>query len=202
MTTTKNTTIETGAARRRCSSTAGVILASALTVTAVAAAGCSASADAEGPVAPSPAVAAGFSEPVAGTVEKISTTFSDHDPSRNRGMDIAAEEGTPIYAMADGTVSKAGDAVGYGAWVVIDHDGASGRHSTVYAHMYPEDILVDDGDEVTAGEQIASVGNSGQSAGPHVHVELVDGHRLEATSTQIDPMTWINKATDTAEEQR
>jgi murein DD-endopeptidase MepM/ murein hydrolase activator NlpD len=198
MITTTLTHLSTTARRAR-SATVGAVLASALTIAALTVGGCSSATDAEDSSSTEPAVTAGFSEPVVGTAEKISATFADHDSVRTRGIDIAAKEGTPIYAMAEGTVSMAGETSGYGAWVVLDHVVDGEEFSTVYAHMYPEDIRVATGDKVTAGQQIASVGNSGESAGPHVHVELVDGNRLEATSRQLDPMAWVETATGATE---
>ena len=79
-----------------------------------------------------------------------------------RGIDIANSIGTPIYAVADGVVTDAGPTAGYGAWVKIRHaDGTV----TLYGHV--NTWLVSVGQRVMAGDQIATIGNRGNSTGPH-----------------------------------
>ncbi|MGB3440285.1 MAG: M23 family metallopeptidase [Actinophytocola sp.] len=97
------------------------------------------------------------------------------------GIDIANRIGTPIYAAADGVVIEAGPASGFGLWVRIQHDDGT---ITVYGHM--EDYSVREGERVKAGEQIARIGNRGQSTGPHLHFEVWD----EGTR-KINPRTWL-----------
>lgn len=96
------------------------------------------------------------------------------------GQDFPAARGTAIYAAADGIVVKAG-AAGAGTnglnWVVIDHGGGA---LTRYLHSDSDGILVKVGQQVTAGQQIALVGNSGFSTGPHLHFEVsVNGSTVE-----------------------
>jgi murein DD-endopeptidase MepM/ murein hydrolase activator NlpD len=97
------------------------------------------------------------------------------------GIDIANAIGTPIYAVADGVVIDAGPTAGYGAWVKIRHaDGTV----TLYGHV--NTWLVSKGDRVLAGDQIATIGNRGNSTGPHCHFEvLVNG------TNRIDPVPWL-----------
>jgi murein DD-endopeptidase MepM/ murein hydrolase activator NlpD len=96
------------------------------------------------------------------------------------GIDIAAPIGSPIYAVTDGTVIDAGPAAGFGLWVRIRH--ADGTIS-VYGHMY--DFSVSVGERVHAGQQIARVGNRGDSTGPHLHFEiLINGQH-------VDPEPWL-----------
>jgi murein DD-endopeptidase MepM/ murein hydrolase activator NlpD len=97
------------------------------------------------------------------------------------GIDIANSIGTPIYAAADGVVIEAGPASGFGLWVRIQHDDGT---ITVYGHM--QDYSVSEGERVRAGEQIARIGNRGQSTGPHLHFEVWD----EGTR-KINPRTWL-----------
>ena len=85
----------------------------------------------------------------------------------HRGLDLAAPTGTPIGAMAAGTVTFAGDRGGYGNVVIIDHgDGTETR----YAHQDRMSVTV--GQTVVAGETIGTVGSTGLSTGPHLHLEL------------------------------
>lgn len=97
------------------------------------------------------------------------------------GVDLAAPIGTPIYAVADGVVTDAGPTAGYGAWVKIRH--ADGTVS-LYGHV--NSWLVSPGQRVMAGDQIATVGNRGQSTGPHCHFSVL----LNGTDF-IDPQPWL-----------
>ncbi|MGN0734983.1 MAG: peptidoglycan DD-metalloendopeptidase family protein [Anaerovoracaceae bacterium] len=83
------------------------------------------------------------------------------------GLDYAAPTGTPIYAADGGTVTKAGWSGAYGYVVVIDH-GANKK--TLYAHC--SRLLVSAGTKVYKGQQIATVGSTGRSTGPHCHFEI------------------------------
>jgi murein DD-endopeptidase MepM/ murein hydrolase activator NlpD len=99
------------------------------------------------------------------------------------GIDLAAPMLTPEYAAEDGVVLRAGAASGYGQAVYIL--GVSGD-VTVYGHM--EKILVDAGDVVTAGDEIALLGNRGQSTGPHLHFEV---HKGGLDGKRVDPVAWL-----------
>jgi murein DD-endopeptidase MepM/ murein hydrolase activator NlpD len=97
------------------------------------------------------------------------------------GIDLAAPIGTPIYAAADGVVIDAGPAAGFGAWVKLRHaDGTV----TLYGHVNTWVVSV--GQRVMAGDQIATVGNRGQSTGPHCHFSVL----LNGTN-YIDPLPWL-----------
>ena len=97
------------------------------------------------------------------------------------GLDIANAIGTPIYAAADGEVIAAGPTAGYGMWVKIrDADGTV----TLYGHIDSTTVRV--GDRVMAGDQVATMGNRGNSTGPHLHFEVhVNG------SSKTDPTSWL-----------
>lgn len=92
--------------------------------------------------------------------------------NRHNGIDIAAPEGTPVQAVANGRVIFAGvdDVLGY--VVSIDHGGI---FMTRYGHNSV--LLVAEGEEVRRGQHIALVGNSGQSSGPHLHYEVLENGR-------------------------
>jgi len=91
-----------------------------------------------------------------------------HGPG-NRGIDIGAPKGTPIYASASGVVliAKTGWSGGYGTMVIIQH--ANGT-KTLYAHMTK--LGTSSGAEVSRGEIIGYVGSTGRSTGPHLHFEV------------------------------
>jgi septal ring factor EnvC (AmiA/AmiB activator) len=98
------------------------------------------------------------------------------------GIDIEAVEGTPIRAVAAGTVAYRGWLKGYGNLLVLDHgDG----YYTLYAHA--SQVLVDEGDQVKGGELIARVGETGSVEGPRLHFEVRYQSRAE------DPQLWLRR---------
>lgn len=96
----------------------------------------------------------------------------------HKGVDIGMAQGTEIIAGQDGTVSQAGEAGDYGLVVVLEGVMQDGRTlTTKYAHC--SQLLVSAGQEVKKGDVIAKVGSTGNSTGPHLHLEvLVDGQHL------------------------
>ncbi len=84
------------------------------------------------------------------------------------GLDFVAPIGTPIHVTGNGVVTRvARERTGYGRWVMVDHGFG---YETLYAHMH--DIHVRVGEEVTKGQIIGTVGNSGTSTSPHLHYEV------------------------------
>jgi murein DD-endopeptidase MepM/ murein hydrolase activator NlpD len=113
-----------------------------------------------------------YSWPVYG---KISSEFGwRKDPftgasTFHSGMDIAVQQGAPVFAARDGTVIEAADNGGYGLNIIILHaDGSRTR----YAHL--SHISVYSGQRVVRGELIGRVGETGRATGPHLHFEIVD----------------------------
>jgi murein DD-endopeptidase MepM/ murein hydrolase activator NlpD len=97
------------------------------------------------------------------------------------GVDLAAPIGTPICAASDGVVIDAGPTAGYGAWVKIRHSDGT---VTLYGHVNTWNVQV--GQRVMAGDQIATVGNRGNSTGPHLHFEVL----LNGVN-RTDPVPWL-----------
>lgn len=85
----------------------------------------------------------------------------------HKGIDFAANVGTPIYATGNGKVAKAGHGGGYGNMVVINHGYG---YETLYAHM--SRIKAKRGQSVKRGDIIGYVGSTGLSTGPHLHYEI------------------------------
>lgn len=85
----------------------------------------------------------------------------------HKGLDIAAKTGTPIYAVADGTVTFSGTMGGYGNLMIIDHGNGI---TTYYGHC--SRLNKKEGAKVKAGDVIAAVGNTGNSTGSHLHFEI------------------------------
>ncbi len=114
-----------------------------------------------------------FSVPLNGT---ITSQFGERTDPLNEtsawhtGLDIAANSGTPIAAAAGGEVIFSGELGGYGYAVKIKHpDGLV----TLYGHC--SELFVSEGDQVKTGDNIAAVGSTGRSTGPHLHFEIIDG---------------------------
>ena len=101
----------------------------------------------------------------------VSSEFGERWGKMHKGMDLAADVGEPVYAIADGAVIYAGDGLrGYGNVVILRHDR---KTSSLYAHN--SELKVKLGDQVTRGMLIALLGSTGHSTGPHVHFEIRDG---------------------------
>jgi len=122
---------------------------------------------------------------------RISSDYgARHDPihgheSHHGGMDIAAPQGTPVLAMADGVVVRAGLSGAYGNLVELRHSSGA---VTRYAHQDRLDVRA--GDSVQAGQQLGTVGSTGRSTGHHLHLEVrVEGH-------SVDPMDFLRKAAE------
>jgi murein DD-endopeptidase MepM/ murein hydrolase activator NlpD len=103
------------------------------------------------------------------------------------GMDFSAKTGTPIFATGDGKISndrKIGGS-GYGKYIVIDHGYG---YQTLYAHM--SKVAVRKGQTVKRGDVIGYVGNTGRSAGPHLHYEVVkDGKKVNPINFYYSDLT-------------
>ncbi len=99
---------------------------------------------------------------------------------RHTGLDIGNKVGTPLYAAAAGTVEFAGWSNGYGNNVVINHGGGK---KTRYAHA--SKLFVSAGDKVERGENIAAMGSTGWSTGPHIHFEVM------VNGVKYNPLNYI-----------
>jgi murein DD-endopeptidase MepM/ murein hydrolase activator NlpD len=109
-------------------------------------------------------VSPGFLWPVDGT---ISSPFGYRADGWHRGIDIMAPPGALVFAAATGIVIVSGVEVRYGRVVKIEHDNG---FVTVYAHN--DENLVEAGDQVAAGQTIATVGRTGHATSEHVHFEI------------------------------
>lgn len=99
------------------------------------------------------------------------------------GDDFGAPCGTGLYAASAGTVTYAGPYGGYGNLITIDHGNGV---TSNYAHMFPGGVLVRAGQRVSAGQNIAAVGNAGLSTGCHLHFEI------RQNGAAISPMPFLN----------
>lgn len=117
--------------------------------------------------------------PVAEGTYRLTSDYGPRSypyPGMHEGTDFAGALGTPLYAVADGTIVYAGGGRdGRSGEIVIlraEVDGVS--YDFWYGHMYTTGVLVAEGQQVTVGQQIAAIGNNGNSTGPHLHFEVHD----------------------------
>lgn len=103
----------------------------------------------------------------------------------HEGIDLAGAYGSPIYATADGVVVTAGWKNGYGQMVEIRHPYGL---STLYGHMSAVKVSV--GQNVSRGDRIGDMGNTGHSTGTHLHYEVHVGR------DPVNPMSFIKAATN------
>lgn len=103
-------------------------------------------------------------------------------PKKHRGIDFAGKIGTELMAVAPGRVVSAGERVGYGTTVEIDHGLG---FTTLYAHL--SQITVSRGDWVRPGTVVGLGGSSGRSTGPHLHYEI----RYKGAS--FDPTKFVKE---------
>lgn len=104
----------------------------------------------------------------------------------HEGVDISADSGVPVIAVADGVVVEAGTKGGYGRYVAVRH---AERLTTFYAHLGGVTDGIRPGVAVKAGAQIGRIGSTGVSTGPHLHFEIRD-----AQERPLDPSMFLGKA--------
>lgn len=96
------------------------------------------------------------------------------------GIDLAAAAGTPVYAPFAGEVLHVGPAGGCGTHVTVRHRPGL---ETLYCHLL--EASVQPGDRIGAGDRIGSVGSTGNSTGPHLHLEV------HVNGRAVDPSPWL-----------
>ena len=118
--------------------------------------------------------------PIEGTITSRYGVSSRLRKSTHTGLDISAVTGTDIKVVADGTVISAGYSGSYGYLVKVDHGNGV---ETWYAHT--SKMYVKKGDTVKAGDVIAGVGSTGNSTGPHLHLEI------RVNGETVDPQNYL-----------
>ncbi|MFC0271561.1 peptidoglycan DD-metalloendopeptidase family protein [Metabacillus herbersteinensis] len=118
-------------------------------------------------------------KPVEGT---ITDTFGTRN-GKHKGIDVAAPEGEKVVTVAEGKVTKSYYSSTYGHVVFIQHPEG---YETVYAHLNKR--LVAEGHEVTRGQTIGIIGNTGVSTGTHLHFEVHKGEWTIDKAHALDPL--------------
>ncbi|MBI5060839.1 MAG: N-acetylmuramoyl-L-alanine amidase [Candidatus Aenigmarchaeota archaeon] len=139
----------------------------------------------------------------------VSSCYADRkggapDPNEkwHGGIDISVPTGSPVYAAADGEVTKTNNwcadspdencAGGAGNYVTIKHTDSNGQmYYTHYEHLKKDSILFAEGNKVRAGDKIAESDNSGHSTGPHLHFQISSDGRM-APETSINPCRYLD----------
>lgn len=111
---------------------------------------------------------------------------------QHHGIDLAAPSGTPVYATADGIVSRADWYSSYGLYISLEHGAAM---QTRYAHL--SRLAVAAGDSVKKGDLIGYVGSTGRSTGPHLHYEVrVEGLAVNPIPYMVESEAQLAYARD------
>lgn len=111
----------------------------------------------------------------------VTSEFGNRWGRMHKGIDFGCQTGTIVSASKKGIVEQAGWLSGYGYAVYLNHaDGTQTR----YAHL--SEVLVEIGQEVEQGYEIAKSGNTGNSTGPHLHFEILENQ------VQINPRTYLS----------
>ena len=120
-----------------------------------------------------------FATPTRGS---ISSRYGQRWGRMHKGIDIAANVGTPIKAADGGTITYSGYRGNYGKLVEIDHGNG---YITRYGHC--SELNVNNGDKVYKGQTIALVGDTGRTTGPHLHFEVIKN------GVHQNPSNYLNK---------
>ena len=130
--------------------------------------------------------------PVSGGIGRITNYFGPevHPFTQqwylHKGLDIAYRRGIDLVAAANGKViERKYEPMGFGNYIVIRH---SYGFATKYAHL--DNVYVEEGDVVTQGQKIGTMGNTGMSTGPHLHFEVRIGAQV------VDPERFLNVQAD------
>jgi len=126
-----------------------------------------------------------FIWPVTGRISSIfglRRFFNEQERRPHSGLDIAADEGTPVKATASGTVIDSGDFFFSGNMIYLDHGQGV---VSLYAHL--SEISVKPGDVIKQGDIIGKVGQTGRVTGPHLHFAVISNQTL------IDPVFMLPK---------
>jgi murein DD-endopeptidase MepM/ murein hydrolase activator NlpD len=109
----------------------------------------------------------------------------------HQGVDFAPGRGTPIHSVAAGKVIKVqADDGGFGNDVWVQHDVDGKQFVSVYGHMQDNSFMVTQGQQVAAGDELGLVGSTGNSTGPHLHLEI------HINGIPVDPLAWLTANVD------
>ena len=127
---------------------------------------------------------------------KVTSSFGPRWGTTHWGTDYGCGDNAdkPVYAVKDGTVTRAGAARGFGRWVTIDHPASNGGGETIYGHIIPE---VSPGQKVREGQRIGRIdGNKATNGGvvPHLHFEWHRYSWAQPGPNRLDPEVMLRGA--------
>lgn len=122
----------------------------------------------------------------------VTSSFGMRNGKKHWGVDYAGDVGDPVYAAASGTILRYQWYNGYGNTMILRHDDGA---STLYAHLTGKSVDVNT--TVKKGQKIATVGETGVSRGPHLHLEYVPSGEIVGSDKRIDPAPCVSGSTTT-----
>ncbi|TWT04882.1 murein hydrolase activator EnvC [Planomicrobium sp. CPCC 101079] len=141
--------------------------------------------------APAKVSSSGFITPTSGRfTSKFGWRNIGDGPEFHQGVDIANSVGTNVKAAASGYVSFSGSMGGYGNVVILTHSINGQTHATVYAHLNSIDVSA--GQEVSQGQRVGGMGNTGRSTGSHLHFEIHVGPWNGARTNAVNPASFVS----------
>ena len=114
---------------------------------------------------------------------------ADRGDHVHQGQDVAAAEGTPLVAPRPGTITTVAYQASGAGYYVIEAD-ADGQHWYAFMHQQQGSIVVSEGQQVSVGQRLGSVGSTGESSGPHLHFEEWVGPWQEG-GHPVDPLPLL-----------
>jgi murein DD-endopeptidase MepM/ murein hydrolase activator NlpD len=147
------------------------------------------------PIAPRDGVTVTTFTPVQWPIDPATHVSSPFGPrlapcatcsTMHSGVDLVPGQGTPIAAIADGTVVQADSSGELGVHVEIRHDVNGETVTSVYGHMLAGSMTLHVGDAVARGTIVGRVGSTGESTGPHLHFGILD-----AAGRPESPLAWM-----------
>ena len=121
----------------------------------------------------------------------ITSGFRPPNRPNHNGIDFSRGINEPIYASAGGVVSRSYVSESYGEVIFIKHNIQGQTYETVYAHMVTGSRLVFEGNTVTQGQQIGTMGTTGDSTGIHLHFELCIPEWVQGGANAVDPLPYL-----------
>ena len=130
--------------------------------------------------------------------KRVTSKFRTASRPNHNGIDIAESGTRPIYAIADGTVTRSYTSTSYGECIMIEHRINGQTWESVYAHLRKGTRRVSVGQRVKKGQEIGTMGNTGRSYGQHLHFELHRGRWNINKSDAVDPLKYLDKNLSTS----
>ncbi|MFA9557708.1 peptidoglycan DD-metalloendopeptidase family protein [Evansella sp. AB-rgal1] len=130
------------------------------------------------------------------TVTRVTSGFRTPSRPNHHGVDFAEPGYHPIFATADGIVSRSYISTSYGEVIMIRHTINGETWESVYAHLRSGSRSVDVGNRVTQGMQIGVMGDTGDATGQHLHFELHRGIWNQNKTNAVNPLHYFEEKED------